>query len=222
MDIAGKTIGLKGVLFDLDGTLIDSKRDIAAAANAARAHFGMPPLPVSDVLPFIGFGIRRLIEGVLETQDGARIDEGLAAALRYYGSHLGEYTTVFDGALGLLQALKARGIACGVVSNKPHDLTVRTLSILKMEGYFAAALGEGAVKNKKPHPEPVLEVLRLMGVEPDNAVFIGDSAVDVECARNAGMPVIVVSHGFGDKDDMERSAPDLVVGSLADLAVLLV
>jgi phosphoglycolate phosphatase len=221
MDINDKTIDLKGVLFDLDGTLIDSKLDIAAAANAARAHFKMPPLPAEDVLPFIGFGIRHLIGGALETSWEARIDEGLKAALIHYDSHLGEQTTVFEGALELLKDLKGRGIICGVVSNKPHDLTLRTLKIFKMEGYFRAALGEGAVRNKKPHPEPVREALRRMQVKPENAVFVGDSAVDVQTARNAGIPVIVVSHGFGEKDALEQELPDLTVPSLKDLAGIL-
>ncbi len=221
MHINGKTIDLKGVLFDLDGTLIDSKLDIADAANAARARFGLEPYPVDQVLPYIGFGIRHLIAGVLETRDETRVDEGLKAALAHYDLHLGEKTVLFEGARELLRDLNRRRIACGVVSNKPHALTVRTLEILKIGDLFQAAFGEGNGMRKKPDPEAVVEALRIMNVKAGDCVFVGDSSVDVETARNAGMPCVFVAHGFGDLEAAEEAGPDLTVRSLTELATLL-
>lgn len=209
------------MLFDLDGTLIDSKLDIADAANTARSHFGLAPLPVEEVLPFIGFGIRHLIGGVLATEDRTRIDEGLKAALRHYDAHLGEKTVLFEGGLELLRALQGMKIACGVVSNKPHDLTVRTLDLLGLSRYFKAAFGEGTGLRRKPDPEPVLKAMEIMGVEAKDCVFVGDSEVDVLTARNAGLPCVVITHGFGDMEEARRAGPDLVVGSLKELESLL-
>jgi len=221
MHIGDRTIDLKGVLFDLDGTLIDSKLDIADAANAARARFGLPALPVKEVMPFIGFGIRHLIGGVLDTKDEARIDEGLKAALAHYDLHLGEKTVLFEGARELLEDLNRRGIPCGVVSNKPHPLTVKTLEILGLTALFRAAFGEGNGMRKKPDPEPVLKALGIMGVDASGCVFVGDSSVDVETARNAGMPSVLLAFGFGDMEAAQEAGPDLTVRSLAELATLL-
>lgn len=221
MQIGGQTIDLKGVLFDLDGTLIDSKLDIADAANAARAHFGLDPYPVEKVLPFIGFGIRHLIAGVLGTKDEARIDAGLKAAFSHYDGHLGEKTVLFEGARELLEDLNRRGIACGVVSNKPHPLTLRTLRMLGLEGFFKAAYGDQPGIRRKPDPEAVHKALELMGVAAEDCVFVGDSSVDVETARNSGMTAVLLTHGFGDMREARNLNPDLVVHSLSEFHALL-
>jgi phosphoglycolate phosphatase len=221
MRIGGRDIFVKGVLFDLDGTLIDSKLDIADAANAARARFGLPPLPVAGVLPFIGFGIRHLIAGVLDTKDETRVEDGLKAALAHYDGHLGEKTILFEGARELLEELNRRGIACGVVSNKPHPLTLRTLQILRINHLFKAAFGDQPGVRRKPDPEAVHVALQLMGVAATDCVFVGDSSVDVETARNAGMPAILLTHGFGDLQEARNMDPDLIAHSLSELQTLL-
>ncbi len=209
------------MLFDLDGTLIDSKLDIADAANAARALFDLPPLPVNQVIPFIGHGLRHLIAGVLDSKSEARIDEGLKAAFAHYDLHLGEKTTLYNGSRELFETLRNKDIVCGVVSNKPHPLTLRTLHLLGIDGFFKAAFGDRPGVRRKPEPDAIFEALKQMEVTAADSVYVGDSAVDVECAHNAGMPSVIVTHGFGDKDELQKAGPDLVVGSLLELARLI-
>lgn len=221
MRCKGADIPLKAVLFDLDGTLIDSKKDIAAAANAARVHFGMPALPLEVVTGYIGWGIEHLNRKSLETEDPAKLAEGLEVLKAYYRDHCVDQTVIFPGAIELLDFLKGRGIGMGLVSNKPHEFTLITMEKLGLSPYFKAILGADAVPNKKPHPEPLLAALAKIGAKPSEAVMIGDSPVDIQAARAAGMLVGIVSHGFVAKEYLSASDPDWLVDSLADFRDIL-
>jgi phosphoglycolate phosphatase len=221
MRCKGADIPLKAVLFDLDGTLIDSKKDIAAAANAARVHFGMPALPLETVTGFIGWGIEHLNRKALGTEDPARLAEGLKVLEAYYRDHCVDQTVIFPGVRELLDFLKGRGVKMGLVSNKPHEFTLITLEKLKLMPYFAVALGADATANKKPHPEPLLAALAKIGAKPSEAVMIGDSPVDAEAARAAGMLVGLVSHGFVPKEYLISSDPDWLVDSLTEFIEIL-
>ncbi len=212
---------LKGVLFDLDGTLIDSKKDIASAANAARLHFGMEPLPLETVMGYIGWGIEHLNQKTLGTEDPKRLAEGLEVLKAYYRDHCVDQTVIYPGVMELLKNLKDRGVKMGLVSNKPHEFTLITLEKLGLAPYFVVALGADVVANKKPHPEPLLSALKQMGVSPGESVMIGDSPVDVEAARAAGMLVGIVSHGFVAKEYLNASDPDWLVDSLLDFIEIL-
>jgi len=217
MLLRGTETTLKAVLFDLDGTLIDSRRDIAAAANAARARFGLVPLPVEDVMPFIGRGVDFLLQGVLgDTATPERVKEGLASLMDHYRDHLVDHTAVYPGCVDFLTHLRDRGVAMGVVSNKPHVLTLRVLGELGLEPFFGAALGADATANKKPHPEPLRTALKTLGADPGNSVMIGDSAVDFQAARAAGMAVGLVSHGFTHRAELEGLGADWLVDSMAE------
>jgi 2-phosphoglycolate phosphatase len=221
MRCKGADIPLKAVLFDLDGTLIDSKKDIAAAANAARVHFRMPALPLETVTGYIGWGIEHLNRKALATEDPARLAEGLKVLEAYYREHCVDQTVIFPGVRELLDFLKGRGIPMGLVSNKPHEFTLITLEKLGLMPYFAVALGADATPNKKPHPEPLLTALAKIGAKPSEAVMIGDSPVDAQAARAAGMLVGLVSHGFVPKEYLNSSDPDWLVDSLIDFIDIL-
>jgi phosphoglycolate phosphatase len=221
MRCKGVTIPLKAVIFDLDGTLIDSKKDISAAANAARVHFGMPSLHLETVTGYIGWGIENLVRKALETEDPARLSEGLEILKAYYRDHCVDHTVVFPGVRELLGALSKRGLKLGLVSNKPHEFTLLTLQKLGLNSYFSVALGADAVPNKKPHPEPLLTALERMGVPPSQAVMIGDSPVDVQAARAAGMLVGLVSQGFVAKEHLVSAGPDWMVDSLLEFIDIL-
>jgi 2-phosphoglycolate phosphatase len=212
---------IKGVLFDLDGTLIDSKKDIAAAANAARIHFGMPALPLETVLGYIGWGIEHLNRQTLETDEPAKLAEGLEVLKSHYREHCVDQTIIFPGTRELLDNLKSQSLKIGLVSNKPHEFTLMTLEKLGLQPYFQVALGEGPLAHKKPHPEPLLTALKQMGIPPEEAIMIGDSTVDVEAARAAGMRVGIVSHGFVPREYLAASHPDWLVDSLADFLKIL-
>ena len=213
---------LKGVLFDLDGTLIDSKKDIAAAANSARLHFGMPALPLETVVGYIGRGIEHLNRKTLGTEDPQRLADGLEVLKNHYRDHCVDQTVVYPGTRELLGHLQGRGLKLGLVSNKPHEFTLITLEKLGLAPYFTSVLGADVVARKKPDPEPLLAALKKMEVSPQEAVMIGDSPVDVEAARAAGMRVGLVSHGFVAKEYMTASDPDWIVDSLLDFTNILI
>jgi 2-phosphoglycolate phosphatase len=221
MPSQSQKMDIKGVLFDLDGTLIDSKRDIASAANSARIHFGMPPLPLETLVGYIGWGIEHLNRQALGTDNPAQLAEGLEVLKSYYRDHCVDQTIVFPGTRELLENLKSRGLKMGLVSNKPHEFTLITLEKLGLRPFFQVALGEGPLAHKKPHPEPLLTVLRQLGVRPEDSIMIGDSTVDVEAARAAGMRVGIVSHGFVPKEYLAAAHPDWLVDSLAEFHKIL-
>jgi len=213
---------LDAVLFDLDGTLIDSKMDIAAAANSARVHFGLPPLPLETVVTYIGRGVDHLLRCTLgpeATED--RLKEGMPVLMAHYKDHLVVHTTVYPGVRDLLVLLKSRGIPMGVVSNKPHALTQLTLEKLDLNQYFKTALGADATANKKPHPEPLLTALKTLGGSPQRSIMIGDSLVDAQAGRAAGMAVGLVAHGYTHKTELVTADADWLVDSMAEFATLL-
>ncbi len=212
---------LKAVLFDLDGTLIDSKKDIAAAANAARLHFGMVPLDLETLVGYIGWGVEHLNKKALGTEDPAILAEGLKVLGDHYKVHCVDQTIVFPGTRELLESLVSRGIKLGLVSNKPHELTQLTLQKLGLFHFFTAVLGADATQNKKPNPDPLLKVLKKLGVTQEEAVMIGDSSVDLEAARAAGLRVGLVAHGFVPKEKLVSLHPDWLVDSLNQLTDLL-
>jgi phosphoglycolate phosphatase len=207
---------LSAVLFDLDGTLIDSKKDIAAAANAARVHFGMPALPVEVATGYIGWGIDHLNQKALETQDPAKLSEGLEVLKAYYRDHCVDQTVIFPGVKELLDYLKGRKVKMGLVSNKPHEFTLITLEKLGLSPYFGVALGADATEFKKPHPGPLLEALKRLGAIAETSVMIGDSPVDAQAAQAVPMRVGLVTHGFVDPIYLKQSKPDWEVESLKD------
>ena len=222
MRCRGADIQLKAVLFDLDGTLIDSRRDIAASANAVRGRYGFPSLPEETVGSYVGLGIMFLLEKTLETRDAARLKEAHQFFKGHYRDHCVDHTRTFEGALDLLEDLRKRGIRMGVVSNKPQEFTDLILAKLGLAPYFGAVLGPEATVNKKPHPEPLLTALHKLGAGPSEAVMIGDSTVDIEAARAARMPVGVVTHGYGTRDILNAADPDWLADSLKEFIELLI
>jgi 2-phosphoglycolate phosphatase len=213
MRCKGVDFNLKAVLFDLDGTLIDSEKDIAEAANYTRVHYGLAPVSDSTIATFVGNGVLVLLSKALETKDEARIQEAHEVFKTHYREHCADHTKVFPGIIELLEAFKKRGIKMGVVSNKPQEFTDAILEKLGLTGYFQVAFGPEATVNRKPHPEPLLTALTRMGVSPSEAVMIGDSVVDIEAARAAKVLVGVFTHGYGTRETLSASDPDWLVDS---------
>lgn len=186
------------VVFDLDGTLIDSATDIANALNYAIENRGLSPFPVEKVKEMIGGGVPKLVERALLAHGVSRIGLMPVAAdfLRFYRENLTTHTTLFEGARNLLERLHGEGRRLGVCTNKQHDLTVETLKQLDLAKYFSAVIGERLGRPRKPDPAPLRGVLSALGVSPEHAVMVGDSAADVGCAKAAGVPCVVVSFGY--------------------------
>ncbi len=221
MRCKGVELPLKAVLFDLDGTLIDSRADIAASANAVRSHYGLPPVSADIVGTYVGLGIMNLLEKTIESADPERLRDAHGVFKEHYQEHCVDYTRPYEGALELLNFLRDRKVGMGVVSNKPQEFTDLILAKLGLAPYFGAVLGPEATVHKKPHPEPLLTALQKLGAKTSEAVMIGDSTVDIEAARAANVPVGVLTHGYGSRESLIAADPDWLVDSLADFIEIL-
>lgn len=185
-------------IFDLDGTLLDTILDLAAATNAALVANGYPKRSVDEVRSFVGNGIKKLIERAVPPyagqQDIARVYE---AFVTYYMAHCAEKTAPYEGIVAMLQALRAAGVKTAVLSNKA-DRATRALCNIYFAGLLDAVAGEreGEGIPKKPAPEGVFAIMRECGVTAKDTVYVGDSDVDVVTAKNAGLDAISVTWGF--------------------------
>jgi phosphoglycolate phosphatase len=208
----------KAVVFDLDGTLIDSAPDIAHALNRAAERRGIEPFPLDQVKEMIGGGVPQLVGRALRARglpgDGLMplVEEFIAL----YRENLTTNTTIYEGGRELLAQLHSEGRRLGICTNKNHELTVGILQQLDLLKYFGSVLGEREGQPRKPDPAPLLQVVAELGASPQNALMAGDSEADVACARAAKMPVLVVDFGYS------RIAPaalgaDAVISRLSDL-----
>ena len=208
-------------IFDLDGTILDTLADLAAAGNYALASCGMPERTVDEVRQFVGNGIRRYLQravpaGTTETD----IDRVHAAFTAYYAEHYADQTAAYPGIIELLRRLKDAGIRTAVVSNKP-DYGVQALCAQYFPGLFDAAAGEKEGVRRKPAPDAVEAVLATLQIPREEAVYIGDSDVDIETARNAGMDCISVSYGFRSEAFLREHGASVIAEDAAQLAAML-
>jgi len=188
-------------IFDLDGTLLDTLQDLAASTNDALRQYGMPEHSVDDVRRFVGNGVRRLMEqAVPGGADNAQFDAVFAAFRQHYMQHSLDTTRPYDGISETLRALKQRGCKMAVVSNKMMAATRELVAHFFPEITVAIGEQEEAGIRKKPAPDTVYEALRQLGVGKEGAVYVGDSDVDLQTARNAGLPCVSVLWGFRDRD----------------------
>ena len=183
-------------IFDLDGTLLDTLSDLTAAVNHALALHGLSAKTKDDVRRCLGNGYARLIGDVTgygETDERTRAI--LADFQTYYEQHLADLTAPYDGIVPLLQTLRQRGAKIGIVSNKGNE-AVQQLSARFFGGLIDVAVGESQTVRRKPNPDALLEVMRTLGCTPTNALYIGDSEVDIETARRASIPCLSCTWGF--------------------------
>jgi phosphoglycolate phosphatase len=202
------------VVFDLDGTLVDTAPDLTAALNAVMAREGRALVPLNDVRHMVGRGARVLIERAMEATgqpwDAGTINDLMAHFLEYYDANIAATSRPFDGAAAVCQRLVARGHKLGVCTNKPERLSLKLLDELKLRQLFPVVLGADSRPYRKPDPRHLLDTISALGGRPDSAVMIGDSDTDVNTARAAGVPVIVVSFGYTEIPCRELGA-DLVI-----------
>ena len=206
------------VVFDLDGTLIDSSRDLAAAVNRAlrRAAPGAPALPEDVVRTFIGSGARVLItRSVAEAGLAQSVDEVLALFLEEYRRGLLDATRLYPGTEDALSRLRDRRLA--VLTNKPGDMSRVILEGLGVKGRFFRIYGAGDVEARKPDPAGLRRIAEEAGVDVEEAVMVGDSGIDVRTGRAAGALTAGVTYGF-DADSFRDDPPDILVRSLTELA----
>lgn len=207
----------KAAIFDMDGTILNTLEDLRAAVNHTMRVSGYPERTLDEVRGFVGNGIRKLIERAApQGTDSAETDRLFGVFNGYYKEHCADNTKPYDGILDMLKKLRANGVRTAVVSNKA-DYAVRELCIQYFDGLFDAAAGERTEVRKKPAPDSVFAVLEKLGVNAADAVYIGDSDVDIETARNSGMDNIIVDWGFRDKDFLIAKGAKLIVSSPHDI-----
>ena len=213
------------LIFDLDGTLIDSKLDLVASSNHTRAVVNLQPLDASIISSYVGDGARTLIQRLLDgATDEAQIDHALQIFLTYYRAHMLDHTDLYPGVREAMERLAAasNGLArtMTVLTNKPVRFSRMILEGLGAAKYFRLIYGGNSFETKKPDPLGAKTILEELGVRPDRAMMIGDSPVDVLTGRNADMATCGVTYGMGSEKLKEVSA-DILIDDMRELVDLL-
>ena len=213
----------KLIIFDMDGTILDTLADLANAINHTLKHFGYPTRSQCEVRSFLGNGSRYLVEHALPADKAVvaeLVDQILAYYSAYYKEHCAIYTKPYAGILELLAKLREQKRLIAVVSNKP-DFGVQALCQCHFPGLFHFACGERVGIRRKPAPDSVKEVLRTLQIQPNEAVYIGDSEVDIATAKNAGLDAVIVTWGFRDKDQLIEAGAPRLAASVKELEDIL-
>jgi phosphoglycolate phosphatase len=205
------------LIFDLDGTLIDSKLDLVHAVNATRAHMGMGPLSEDLISSYVGNGapilLRRALGPDASDEDVAR---ALEFFLAYYREHMLDYTTLYPGVRETLDELLKEGHRLAVLTNKPVRFSQAIIDALGLQGHFFRVYGGNSFDEKKPDPVGIETIIRDAGKDREDALMIGDSSVDIQTARNAGVLSCGVTYGF-QPETLIECPPDFLIGSMYEL-----
>lgn len=201
------------VLFDLDGTLVDTAPDLAAALNALRSEHGLAPLPFAAIRPAVSHGSPALLHtGFGITPDSPDYPALRERLLALYETRLCVESRLFDGMTGVLDAIERRGFAWGVVTNKPGWLTEPLLRHLALAPRTACVVSGDTTERRKPHPDPLLYASRTAGIEPGACVYVGDAERDIRAGRAAGMHTVAARYGYLAPDDHPESwGADLII-----------
>ena len=212
---------IKAVIFDLDGTLLNTLGDLTAAVNHALTTYGLPTRTEAQVRYFLGDGVKELIARSCPADaDEATKAAVLAAYLPYYAAHNMDLTAPYEGVMELLTDLRQQGVKTAVVSNK-HDPAVRTLCAHYFDGLLDLAVGGGNSRPLKPAPDSLLYAMERLGVTPDEVWYVGDSVQDVQTARNAGVKCAAVTWGFQDPHRLAAENPTALANDAKELRKIL-
>ena len=206
---------MKSVIFDLDGTLLDTLQDLFFSVNATLEEMGLPLRTKREIRAFLGNGARNLLQQSLPDHKKDRVDEALAIFQPIYALHSQDTTSPYPGITPLLEQLKKDGFGLGIVSNKP-DFAVQTLG----KNHFPIipfAVGEREGIRRKPNPDSVLEAMRALGSTQGECVYVGDSEVDVATAIAAGIPCIAVTWGFRDREALAEAGATVFADTAEEL-----
>ncbi len=223
-NIVGGEAGVKrqhAVIFDFDGTLVDSLRDITAALNAALRELGRRPATRQQVRAWVGEGLPSLCRRALSPGDESAAETLVRRTKEHYLAYPARHTRPYPNILKMLDLLQAGQVPMAVLSNKPHDLTVRIVVHLGLAHYFAEVLGCRDGQRPKPEPDGALGLAQRLGLRPASTYLVGDSATDVVTARNAGMTSVAVTWGFRNREELLLARPDHVLSDPLALPILL-
>jgi phosphoglycolate phosphatase len=209
-----------GVVFDLDGTLIDSRQDIAEAANHALSTHGHATLSLSEISSYVGDGARLLLARAAQLEPSApELDALLQSFLDYYAEHPTDHTLLLPGVYEALGELKHLPLA--LCTNKPRSITDAVLANLRLPISFQVVVGGGDLPKTKPDPLPLLHIAERLGLTPSELVMVGDGAQDIGCAKAAGAHSVGVEGGMQGRELMLQAGPDVVLHSLAELPAVI-
>lgn len=199
-------------IFDLDGTLVDSKKDLVLAVQHAAVAIGLPKKPEHEIEALLAAGSMSLIRDVLGSED--KFDEAFGHFTSYYAKHMLDHTRPYEGVIDVLDALEHKTLT--VMSNKREKFCLETLRGLGMESYFSMVVGGDTRPHKKPHPDPLLYIADCLKMDPSRAMMIGDSPQDVEAAKMAGMYCVGIVNGFTSPERMRSTNADIYLETVGE------
>ncbi len=208
------------IIFDLDGTLIDSKLDIAFSVNHTLASLSLEMLPVDTITSFVGKGVKNLLRQALGEYAHAKFEPAIKIFRRHYGEHCLDKTVLYPSVKKTMESLG--GFKKVIVTNKPAQFAAPILKGLEIAHFFETVLGGDDVQQKKPAPEPVYFLLEKLNVRPDKAIVVGDSPLDMQMGKAAGIRTCAVTYGYGKKEDLSFEQPDYLIDDLFELIHLVI
>lgn len=218
-----KKMNIFSVLFDLDGTLLDTIPDLASACNAMRIDLGLPALPEERIATFVGKGSENLVRRALTDLPNPPADYTQALESFYYHYQLcnGQHSRLYPGVLEGLDDFKSQGLRLAVVTNKPEQFARPLLEQTGLASYFELIVGGDTCPRKKPDPMPFVYACEQMNLAPEQSLVVGDSMNDAQAARAANIPVLLVPYGYNEGMDVQSLDSDGIVASIADAATWL-
>ena len=207
---------VKAVIFDLDGTLLNTLTDLSASVNYTLERFGFPLRSEREVRSYLGNGIRALVEKSLPADKKDMTDECLKVFKDYYDIHKDDNTAPYDGIVDMLRSVKAAGLKTAIVSNK-YDAAVQYLKDVTFSGLIDFAVGEGNGIAAKPAPDGVWLALKKLNAVKEESVYVGDSEVDLMTAENSGLKCVAVTWGFRDREVLENAGAKIIVDDTEEM-----
>ncbi len=209
------------IIFDLDGTLLNTLEGLKNSTNFALKKFNSPEITLEQTRSFVGNGVRKLIERAIQNgEQNPDFEKCLNTFKEHYSKTMYQKTVAYDGIEDMLTELKKRGVKTGVVSNK-FDTAVKELCKNYFDGLIIVAIGESPNVRKKPAPDSVLKAMKILGAKPENTLYVGDSDVDIQTAKNSNLKSVGVTWGFRDRELLEKEGADFIINTPCELLELI-